>query len=92
MDRPVGRHLNTAIPDNKTNREITLVLRRFTAGAIVAMAGGVFPNNANAPAKEVHHPSGDSQIISGVRNARQVRPEESVRDCRGRLVEAFNGA
>ena len=36
------------IPDNKNNRECVLVLGRFAVGAIVAIAGGVFANNANA--------------------------------------------
>ena len=43
-----GRSVRKRIPGYVNNRECSLVLMRFDAGAIVEMAGGVFANNANA--------------------------------------------
>ena len=43
-----GRSVRKRVPDYVNNRECCLVLRRFAAGAIVEMAGGVFASNANA--------------------------------------------
>jgi len=46
------RSVRKRIPNNKTNLECILVMRRFDAGAIVEIAGGVFANNANPPGRE----------------------------------------
>jgi len=48
------------IPDNKTNRECTLVSKRFDADAIIDRAGCVIANDANALGRQ--HPPTEGSL------------------------------